>query len=246
MKYISCNRFPFNSLMTQNIQFQAVIFDMDGLMFDTERLGLEAFQHAALHYGYADTRDIFLKMIGRNVVDADQIMREAFGDSFPIDDVRQERHNYLERLRKTMGLPVKSGLLDLLSFLEDQDVPLAVASSSSRNIVEENIRNAQIDHYFQQIICGDEVQKGKPDPEIFLKAAAKLKIDHSLCVVLEDSAPGIRAAYTAEMIPIMVPDILQPTPEIAACAHRIFSSLFEVQKYLSFRTSEPSNSPVLS
>lgn len=218
--------------MKHDILFQAVIFDMDGLMFDTERLGLEAFQYAALQQGYAYTKDIFLKMIGRNVVDADQIMREEFGTSFSVDDARNVRKEYLERIRKSSGFPIKNGLIDLLSFLRGENIPLAVASSSSRSVVEENIHDAKIDHYFQHLVCGDEIENGKPNPEIFLKTAEKLGVDPLLCIVLEDSFSGIRAAYSAKMIPIMVPDIVQPTAEMAEIAHRIFPSLQEVQQYV--------------
>lgn len=218
-----------------NIQFQAVIFDMDGLMFDTERIGLDAFRHAARLHGYEDTQGTFLKMIGRNVQDADQIMREDFGESFPIADVRVGRAEYLENIRKTSGIPMKVGLLELLSFLHMQNIPLAVASSSARAVVEEHLSIGGIQQYFLHLTCGDEVTMGKPHPEIFLKAAAKLVVEPQSCIVLEDSASGIQAAHAAGMIPIMVPDIKHPTQEIELLAHRIFPSLREVQSYLSDR-----------
>ena len=206
---------------------------MDGLMFDTERIGLAAFCYAARAHGYNDTEKNFMKLIGMTVEDADQAIFQAFGTNFPLKAVRRERERYLSRIRKTSGIPMKAGLIELVKFLDEKGIPLGLASSSSRTIIEENLAHFQLSRYFQCILSGDEITHGKPHPEIYLKAARCLSKKPSTCLVLEDSVRGIVSAYAAGMIPVMVPDIEKPRESVKKMAHAVFSSLHEVQTYLS-------------
>jgi beta-phosphoglucomutase-like phosphatase (HAD superfamily) len=111
-------------------------------------------------------------------------------------------------------------------------MPRTIASSSHTDTIRENLHMSDLEKYFPQYVGGNQVRSGKPDPEIYLKAASVLEIDPSACIVLEDSGPGIRAAHAAGMIPIMIPDIVQPSEEIRKLTHRIFRSLLEAKEYL--------------
>jgi len=214
------------------MSISAIIFDMDGLMFDTEKIGLEAFQKAALQYGYVDTQGTFLRMIGRNVRDADRILLEDFGADFPVTAVRTERLSLLEAMRRENGIPMKDGLMDILHFLKNRGMDLAVASSSDRSVVMQNISAHTLEQYFAVVVCGDEVTVGKPDPEIFLKAAHKLGVLPSECLVLEDADAGIRAAHAAGMTPLLIPDILEPSDDIRALAYATLKSLKDVPEII--------------
>lgn len=218
--------------MAHSPKFDAVIFDMDGLMFDTERIGFDAFLQAARMHGYEPTEKFFMNMIGKTVPDADRLMREEFGEDFPIDKVRDDRRRIISDIRNTSGIPMKTGLRELLQHLREKNIPLAVASSSAREIVEENLNHGNIAEHFRVLVCGDEVTNGKPNPEIFLKAAGKLSKNPSVCIVLEDSLPGVTAAHAAGMIPIMIPDMQEPTEAISEITHKIFPSLHDVRNYL--------------
>lgn len=214
------------------LPYKAVIFDMDGLLFDTERIGFEAFCHAVKKYGYSDCEDFFRQLIGTTVVEADQAMEKKFGSDFPIDAVRKERDFFTSKIRQTSGIPVKAGVFELLNYLHERNIPLAVASSSVKQVVQENLQYAGIEHYFKLYLCGDEITYSKPHPEMYLTVAQKLSIHPQNCIVLEDSVKGITAAHAAGMIPIMIPDMQIPTDVIKHMAYLIFPSLHEFQLYL--------------
>ncbi|KKW16832.1 MAG: hypothetical protein UY57_C0032G0007 [Candidatus Kaiserbacteria bacterium GW2011_GWB1_50_17] len=224
--------------MANNLQFDAVIFDMDGLMFDTEQLGLEGYRHAAHQHGYNLESAAFHDIIGRTVSDAKRLLQEKFGSDFPVEKIREGRRRYLAETRNASGIPIKSGLMELLEYLKKKKVPLAVASSSSRRGVERNLKNVGIIDNFKVIVCGDEVTHGKPHPEMYLKTADLLSKHPSTCIVLEDSLPGIEAAHAAGTIPIMIPDMQQPTEAVRRIAHAIFDSLHDVRIYLAGNWSE--------
>lgn len=222
--------------MTYSLQSAAVIFDMDGLMFDTERIGFEAFCLAARMQGYKSVNEFFINLIGRTVDDADLAMKEEFGSDFPIAAVRRDRLRYISEIRNMSGIPMKEGLLELLDYLKERNIPLAVASSSKRAVVEENLNQSRIRRYFRVLVCGDEITQGKPHPEIYLKTADRLSISPSKGIVLEDSLLGIAAAHAARMTTIMVPDLQKPTPSTKRIVHRIFPSLHDVRTYFESTT----------
>ena len=214
---------------------KAIIFDMDGLMIDTERLALKAWQLAGADFGFPISDDIFITIVGRNRWDSDHTLVEIFGSDFPVDAVRKRYRVYVDGWIDEGRLAVKSGLVELLRFLERISMPKAVATSTEyeRAVYKLSLTNL-LDH-FPIVIAGDQVQKGKPAPDIFLATAARLDILPENCLVLEDSDAGIQAAYEAGMTSVMIPDMKPPSKESLAFAHRIFGGLGEFHDY--FRES---------
>lgn len=213
-------------------KISAVIFDMDGLMFDTERLAYEGWKQVGKNAGYDITDEIILASIGRTKVDTEIIMKRHFGEAFPYTELRNQRVIYSQSYIKSNGMPIKPGLLKLLDFLNEKGIKTAVATSSDRIRTEENLKCCSIFDKFDDIACGEEVERGKPEPDIFLLAALKLGFRPEECIVLEDSENGIRAAYRAGMRTIMIPDMITPTDDIKKLAHQIFESLEHVIEYI--------------
>lgn len=212
---------------------EAVIFDMDGLMVDTERLARRFWFIAFEEFGSVPTDEQYLRIVGRNAVDSTAVLKEALGADFPVEECRARmRELYYADIAKN-GIPVKPGLRELADFLKAESIRFAVATSTARDITLRKLEMTNLMSDFGTIVAGDEVIKGKPDPEIFLKAAELLGAAPEKTIVLEDSFNGIRAAHAAKMIPIMVPDLAQPTDEIRALAHAVVPSLKEAQEVIS-------------
>ena len=215
--------------MTENISIKAVIFDMDGLILDSQRIAIKVWQNAVSFYGYTMSVEENLLLIGRNIADSTEILYSFFGSEFPIEKIRKHARQQFLNYVKENGIPIKSGLIKLLNFLDEKTVSTAVATSTSRDDCIMNLNKCDLTHRFKIIVCGDEVSFGKPEPDLFLKAAGLLQAPPKSCIVLEDSFAGIRAAYAADMIPIMVPDLLEPTDEIKSLAHIVVPSLNEAK-----------------
>ena len=214
---------------------KAIIFDMDGLMIDTERLALKAWQLAGADFGFPINDDIFITMVGRNRWDSDRTLVEVFGSDFPVDAVRKRYRTYVDGWIDEGKLAVKSGLLELLGFLDEISMPRAVATSTEYERAVHKLALTNLLDRFSVVIAGDQVQNGKPAPDIFLAAAMRLDILPERCLVLEDSDAGIQSAYDAGMTPVMIPDMKPPSEKSLAFAHRIFEGLEEFHDY--FRKS---------
>ena len=214
---------------------RAVIFDMDGLMLDTERLALKAWQLAGVDFGFPISEDIFITMVGRNRRDSDRILVEVFGSDFPVDAVRKRRRAYVDGWIDEGKLSIKSGLLELLGFLDKISMPKAVATSTGYKRATHKLSLVNLLERFPIVIAGDQVEKGKPAPDIFLAAALRLEVAPKHCLVLEDSDAGIQAAYDAGMTPVMIPDMKPPSEKSRTFAHRVFGELGEFHHY--FRKS---------
>jgi HAD superfamily hydrolase (TIGR01509 family) len=206
---------------------------MDGLMVDTERVA-RVFWHRALEeFGVSLTEQQYLRIVGRTAVDSAAILKEMLGADFPVEECRSRMRELYYADIAEHGVPVKEGLLELVDFLKANAIAYAVATSTARDITMRKLDITDLTSHFTAIVAGDEVTNGKPHPEIFLKTAALLETPPEKVVVLEDSRNGIRAAHAAGMIPIMVPDLIEPDEEIKSLAYAVVDSLHEVRALIA-------------
>jgi HAD superfamily hydrolase (TIGR01509 family) len=210
----------------------AVIFDKDGLLLDTERIVREAMFASATDLGYRMADELFLSLVGHSRDANDRQLKAHFGEDFPLIDYREKCRLYFEDLCRT-EVPVKPGARELLSFLRQQGIPAAVATSTGRARSEENLARTGLAEFVAVLVTRDDVTRAKPHPECFLKAAALLGVRADECLALEDSHHGIRAAHGAGMAAIMVPDMLEATPEIRLLCAAVLPSLDAVRERIA-------------
>lgn len=206
---------------------RAVVFDMDGLMLDTERIALECWIESARTAGWEISRETCLALIGLDSRQSRQALLDRMGGSFPLAEVSQRgRVRYLERLRGE-GVALKPGLLELLERLDARGVPLAVATSTQQALAHEKLALAGLTQRFGIVVCGDQVPKGKPAPDVYLAAMERLGADPGRCIALEDSEIGLRAAHAAGLSCIVVPDLMPPSAVFEPLARAIVPTLRE-------------------
>lgn len=211
---------------------KGIIFDMDGLMIDSETVTYQMFVKKLNLLGYDDfDEEDYKAVLGKNKQGICQVFIDKYGDNFPIEEFWYDTHIWIDESLRNY-VPKKDGLMDLLEYLKENQYKTVVATSSERKRVEEILQNAHITHYFDDIVCGDEVKKGKPDPETFLTACQKINIRPEQALVLEDSEPGILAAYRGQIDVICVPDKKYPDQYFAEKTVRIVKSLANVIDYL--------------
>jgi HAD superfamily hydrolase (TIGR01509 family) len=215
--------------MAGPITFSAVLFDMDGLMFDTERLMWRAWRRALADFGYQASEEVFVASIGATVESTNQLLVAAYGPDFLLEATNRRTDEYARQEVEARGAPLKPGLLALLDYLEAREIPKAVASSSGRATIDRLLAAAGLAQRFAAIAAGDQVAQGKPAPDIFLLAAQRLGVEPARCLVLEDSERGAQAARAAGMAVIIVPDIKPPAAEIAPLAAAVLPDLQAVQ-----------------
>ena len=214
------------------MQYQAVVFDMDGVIFDTERLVIEFWKEVAKKHNIPNVEHTCIQCLGTNRVRTREIFLENYGADFPFDPYRAEVTELFNTHYKGVPLPTKPGVRELLSYLQEQDIKVGLASSTAQHLVRDEIGTAGLLPYFQTLVCGDMVEHSKPAPDIFLKACEILNADPTKSIAIEDSFNGIRSAHCACMTPIMVPDQVQPTDEIRALAFHVMPSLLDVLNWL--------------
>ena len=216
-------------------QVQAVIFDMDGIIFDSERLVIECWEVVAAKHNIPDIVEICMRVQGNNREETGKRFREKYGKDFPYETYKKEvTALFLDRYGEGR-LPMKPGVVEILKELRRNNIPLALASSTRSDIVKLEMAEANLLPYFDAVLGGDMVPHSKPEPDIFLAAAAALQVEPKCCYVLEDSHNGIRAAYRAGMHPIMVPDMQKPTEEIRGIAEAVAENLPAALEYLLAR-----------
>ena len=214
------------------MQYQAVVFDMDGVIFDTERLVIEFWKKVAKKHNIPNIEHTCIQCLGTNRVRTREIFLENYGADFPFDPYRAEVTELFNTHYKGVPLPTKPGVRELLSYLQEQDIKVGLASSTAQHLVRDEIGTAGLLPYFQTLVCGDMVEHSKPAPDIFLKACEILNADPTKSIAIEDSFNGIRSAHCAGMTPIMVPDQVQPTDEIRTLAFHVMPSLLDVLNWL--------------
>lgn len=206
---------------------KAVIFDMDGLMFDTESLYFKGNRMTAESVGIPFDYAFYENYIGSSDDDLYQGMYQTF-EKEKVDAFIERAESDVEDVLFSSEPVLKEGLVPLLNYLKENHFKTVVASSSRRKVVQTLLKNANLTHYFDAIVGGDEVEVSKPHPEIFQKAAALTGYEQSEIVVLEDSMNGIRAAHAAGIDVIMVPDLIQPTDEARKLTLDICNDLHEI------------------
>ena len=191
----------------------AVLFDMDGLLLDTESLYLQAMQAAARTFDREMTLDFCHSMIGVPGRECDVMIQDLYGPGFSIAEFRGRYSGIIKQLLE-QSIPVKPGVAELLDFLDVLGLPAAVATASRRVTAEHHLGRAGLLDRFKAVATIDDVERAKPHPDIYLEAARRLDVPPDRCIAFEDSSIGLTAAHAAGTMAIMVPDILQPLPEI--------------------------------
>jgi HAD superfamily hydrolase (TIGR01509 family) len=210
---------------------EAVVFDMDGLLIDSEILCRQGMIQAAAVLGHEMPISLYAAMIGLPWAECQLLIEQHFGADFPMERYLVEEQREIAALFAE-GVALKTGVLDLLDHLDRIGMPRAVATSSSRGSAREHLGHHGIFERFQAVVAREDVERHKPNPDPFLRAAALLEVDPSRCLALEDSHNGVRAAHAAGMMIVMVPDLLEPTDEmhdkcvlIAESLHRVAALL---------------------
>jgi HAD superfamily hydrolase (TIGR01509 family) len=206
---------------------EAVIFDMDGLLFDTERLYQEAIMAAADEVGQPMTPDIFHAMIGRPWLRSREVLVGHYGPSFAVDEFRAAWKRHFDIIVESR-LALKPGVKELLDALDRLALPRAIATSSAHHTVRHHLAAHDLTGRFHHVVAHGDYENGKPAPDPYLKAAGKLGIDPVLCLALDDSHNGIRSAAAAGMMTVMVPDLLPATDEISGLCTLIAPDLHTV------------------
>lgn len=211
---------------------KAVVFDMDGLLFDTESLFFDAMLAEGSSQGVAITREFFLSLVGLNTARNHALMRDHFGPDFPAERFHGA---CLERFFGLLGtdLKTKPGVAELLNRIDQLELPKAIATSSQRRNVQHHLEAFDLTHRFDAIIANGDYARGKPHPDPFLVAARALEVNPGACLALEDSHNGVRSAAAAGMVTVMVPDLLPANAEMRALAHCVVSDLHAVAALLS-------------
>ncbi|MDN6195061.1 MAG: HAD family phosphatase [Atopostipes suicloacalis] len=214
-------------------QIKAVIFDMDGLMFDTEPIYYKANQKTADYLGMDFSFDTYTQFIGMGEVDYKEGMRQLYKDEKLLDEFFIKSNQVLEYLFFNGEIDMKEGLIELLEYLKNEDIPAVLASSSGKKLVKELLDRLELKEYFKDMIAGDEVERAKPDPAIFNEAFKKTGIkEKKEVLVLEDSKNGVLAAKDAKIPVIMIPDLLKADKEVKEKALDVYPNLKEVIHYI--------------
>nr|WP_314262399.1 HAD family phosphatase [uncultured Devosia sp.] len=208
--------------------FQAVIFDMDGTLLDTESVFKTIVFEVCSELGFEMTDAVHMSMVGGSHEHTNKLLIESYGVAFPYT-LFDERCRVIMRERSHSGVPVKPGALELVTELRDRQIPTAVATSSRNPHAQHHLGAAGLLDLFDTVVTRDDVVNPKPHPEPYLTAAKRLGVDPLHCLALEDSHAGVRAAHAAGMQTVMVPDLVHPSEEIRALGIAVMESLDHVR-----------------
>lgn len=217
--------------MRKTKEFDAVVFDMDGVIFDSERLVLQCWEKVAEKYHYSGMHEVFFPCIGTNKVKTKEILLDYYGGDFPYEEFNGEASALFQQITQRDGLPVKKGARELMEYLGRRGIPMAVASSTRLQRVTEELEQARLYDYFRVVTGGDQLKRSKPDPDIYLMTCEKMGVQPGNAYAIEDSHNGIRASYSAGMRPIMVPDMLPATDEMREKSVIILEDLLQVRDW---------------
>lgn len=223
-----------------------VVFDMDGVIFDSENTFLSCWLEVGERFGMEPelVRSTYVKCIGTNSNQTAEIYRNAFLKRLGEENMQRMWKESVELHRARYAgdnMPIKAGVREILKFLKSRGIPVGIASSTQKSKVEQRIRTAGLSDYFVGAVCGDAVKISKPNPEIYLLACEAFGFDPANTFAIEDSFNGIRAASAAGMRPIMVPDIVTPDEEMRSLSETICTDLFEALAYLQTQAGLPAD-----
>ncbi|MCI6377707.1 MAG: HAD family phosphatase [Clostridiales bacterium] len=208
---------------------QAVLFDMDGVLLDTERLGREIMIRACAQRGYAFSPELYISILGCTQELSRRILADTFGPAFPYEEIMRQFHQELLQIALADGLPVKPGLLACMEGLKARGVRRALATSTARPIVEKYMaRLPLMQNCFDAMVCGAEGGRSKPEPDIYLEAARRLGLAPGDCLGVEDSLNGLRSLTAAGCVSVMIPDLLPYNESLAGVVKHRLSDLGQV------------------
>lgn len=206
--------------------FRAVMFDMDGTLLDTERLYGAAFDDACNDFDLGHHPDVFLRCVGVRFDKTREIIEgfldgplgfEAFCEAW---DTHAQRHNNL-------GIPLKTGVIELLDHLAGLGMPMGIATSTPSKTAHAKLKKTGLAKYFAHVVCGDDVRDPKPNPEPYLTLAGLLGVATEHCVAFEDSEAGARSAFAAGAMTVQVPDLVAPPKELQGLGHTIADTILD-------------------
>ena len=221
-----------NPPLAHDRRVAAVVLDMDGLMLDTEPIYKRAWQNAATECGFDLDDEFYLTLVGLPTPACEEALVGRFGRDFPLLEFSRRWPSLWKEDAELSGIATKPGLIEFLSFLTENRMPTAIATSSDHDYTAFSLRAARLEGRFDCVVTGDEIAHGKPAPDIYLESARRLGVDPMLCVALEDSEPGVFAASAAGMIAIMVPDLKEPSVEARSAAFCVVESLFDAREQI--------------
>lgn len=211
---------------------KAVIFDMDGVLFDTEQVAGISWYRLGKEKNLPHIREALIDCIGLNWLDGVIMLKKRYGEDFDADGYLKEAKILNTKWIEEHGIPLKKGVREILQFLKEKQMPVAICSSTAVPVIESHLKRAELTDYFQQIIGGNLVKHSKPEPDIYLKACEAVGLPPEDCLAVEDSPNGIRAAFRAGMQTIMVPDLVPANEELLSQCIRKEDSLLDLKAYL--------------
>ena len=196
------------------LELRGVVFDVDGVLFDTERLSQPIWLSVAREMGFPQVGAIYREFVGRNRTDILQLIARRFGADIPGEEYLRRCSAATQAFLEEHGVPLKPGVREILTFLRERGIPAALATSTGRERTQRRLEMTGLAPFFQAVVTGDQVVHSKPDPEIYLLACRSLGVRAEQALAVEDSPNGIRSACRAGMAVAMVPDLIPPSPEL--------------------------------
>jgi len=211
--------------------FKAIIFDMDGLLLDSEKISFDTFNETLKLFNLEKENKLFYQMIGKDEKSWKNLLKENLSGKTDPNKFAKVWSDLYKKETTSKPIPIKDGAVALLNHLKDLKLITAIATSTKTNTAKEKLKNARLLEYFQLVIGGDQVKKGKPNPDIYLHVADKLSVNPQQCLALEDSENGVKSAISANMRVIQIPDMVQPSNELKQLGHTVLASLEDVICY---------------
>jgi HAD superfamily hydrolase (TIGR01509 family) len=206
----------------------AIVFDMDGTLLDSERIAQRTFDETCRAFALEPHPDVYRRCIGTRGGETQAVLRELYGPAFPLERFFTAWSIAYKEHAIDRAVPIKDGVLALLDACDEARIPMAVATSTRRSTAMSKLAKVDLLDRFRFVLCGDEVEHGKPHPQIYLEAALRLDIGPAQAWAIEDSDVGVRAAHAAGMVVFQIPDLHEPEADVRAFGHRIVGSMHEV------------------